>query len=151
MLYKKIQQDFQQAKKKRQGVVVATLRLLIAAVKDKEIELQKRGQLTDEQLLEVVKKEVKNRRESIEAYQKGGRGDLVDKETAELKILSNYLPREISDQQLEKIIGGVIEGQDVSGLHDFGKVMGPVMAKVKGRADGNRVATLVRSKLEQLQ
>lgn len=121
---------------------LSALRMLVAAIRNKEITIRQGGEaeLTDEQVLEVVGGEVKKRKDSIEAYLAGGRRDLADKEASEIKILEKYLPEQMPDDKLEKVVQEVV----ASGADNFGKVMGQVMARVKGRADGGRVGEMVK-------
>jgi len=142
MLLEKIQKDLAEALKSKKEVAVSTLRLLLSEIHNRQIE--KQAELTDEDVVAVIRKGVKQRQEAIEAYQKGSRQDLADKEKQEAEILSNYLPQEITAEELEKITKEVINELGASGPADFGKVMGVVMDKVKGRIDGAKVAEVVK-------
>lgn len=117
---------------------IATLRLLQSALHNKKIELLR--DLEDEEVLDVIRKEAKKRKEAIEAYEKGGREDLRKKEESELKILEKYLPAELSDEELKKIAREVV----LEVGKNFGSVMGKIMGKVGGRADGGRVSNIVK-------
>ncbi|MDD4901228.1 MAG: GatB/YqeY domain-containing protein [Patescibacteria group bacterium] len=141
-LLEKINQDLKQAMKSKDTLTVSTLRMLIAAARNKEISLRQDGkaELSDEQIVEVISSEIKKRRDSVEAYVQGGRQELADKESAEIKILEKYLPAQLSDEELAKAIESVV----AAGAKDFGKVMGQVMAKVKGQADGAKVGEMVK-------
>ena len=143
-LKQKIEEAIVTALKAHQELMVSTLRMLMAGIKNAEIAKQK--ELTDEEVIEVIQKEAKNRRESIGAFKEGGREDLVAKETKELEILSQYLPAQMSQEDLEKIVAEVVD-QLKAKPADFGKVMGAVMARVKGKADGGLVAELVKKSL----
>lgn len=143
----KIQSDLKKAMKAKDEIVVSTLRLLLSEIHNQEIE--KQGKLTDEDIVGAVQKEVKKRQESIEAYQKGKRDDLVEREKKELAVLNKYLPQQLSPEELETTIQSVIKDVGVSGMADFGKVMGPVMAKVKGKADGKVVSEAVKKVLSR--
>lgn len=148
MLKEQIKNDTINAMKEKNEEVVATLRMLGAAMKNREIELKKREEgLTDEEVLEVVSKEAKKRKDAIEAYQKGGRQDLVDKETNELKILETYLPAQLSDEEIEKEVKKAIEELGATSLQDFGKVMSTAMPRLKGKADGAKVSEIVKNLL----
>lgn len=140
-----INAELVEAQKKRDEVVVSTLRMLLAAVKNAQI--AKGGDLTDEEVLEQITKSAKQHSESIDAYQKGGRADLVEKEKAELAVLAKFLPEQLSEDEIGKIVDDVISTTEAKGASDLGRVMGQVMAKVKGKADGNVVSGIVRSKL----
>lgn len=141
----KIQSDLNQALKDKKKTEVSTLRLLLSEIHNQEI--AKQADLTKEDIIKVLQKEVKKRNESIEAYQKGKRDDLVAKEKEELEILNKYLPQQMSSQELETIIQSVIKETDASSISDFGKVMGAVMGRVKGQADGKAVSESVKKAL----
>jgi len=141
----KIQSDLNQALKDKKEVKVSTLRLLLSEIHNQEI--AKQADLTKEDIIKVVQKEVKRRKEAIEAFQKGKRDDLVAKEKEELEILNKYLPQQMSSQELETIIQSVIKETGASGMSDFGKVMGAVMGRVKGQADGKVVSESVKKVL----
>jgi len=144
-LLEQINQDLKQAMLKKEVEILSTLRMLISAIRNKEITLRKDGEaeLSDEQVLEVIASEVKKRRDSIEAYISGGRQELADKENSEIKILEKYLPEQMSDEELEKVVKEVIAAGD----ENFGKVMGQVMVRVKGKADGGKVGEMVKKLL----
>lgn len=146
MLTEKIKEELVEALKARDETRVSTLRFLIAAFNNKFIELQR--ELTDEDALGVITKQVKERKESIAAYTSAGRNDLAQKERAEMDILSKYLPQQLTPEEIEKIIDEVISQTGASGPADFGKVMGAVMGRVKGQSDGNAVSELVKKKLQ---
>jgi len=141
----KIQSDLNQALKDKKKTEVSTLRLLLSEIHNQEI--AKQAELNKEDIIKVVQKEVKRRKEAIEAYQKGKRDDLVAKEKEELEILNKYLPQQLSLQELETIIQAVIKETGASGMSDFGKVMGAVMGRVKGKADGKAVSDSVKKSL----
>jgi len=144
-LLEQINQDLITAMKAKNAEETSALRMLIAAARNKEITLRKDGQaeLSDEQVLEVIASEVKKRRDSAVAYSQGNRQELADKENSEIKILEKYLPEQMSDEELEKIVKEVV----ASGADNFGKVMGQVMARVKGKADGGKVGEIVKKLL----
>ncbi len=140
-LQEELKQAMQAGDKRRVGV----LRLLLAALHNREIE--KGEELTKPEIVSVVKKEAKNRREAIVMYKKGERADLVEKEQAELAILQEFLPEQMEDQALEEIVIKVIEAVQPQGQADFGRVMGRVMEQVGDEAEGSRVAEVVKEKL----
>ena len=148
-LVEKINQDLKQAMRDKQADLLSTLRLLNAAILNKEITLRRGGQaeLNDEQVLEVIASEIKKRQDSIEAYLAGNRQDLADKEKKEMEILQKYLPEQLSDEELEKIVKEIISGMGEITEKDFGKIMGAVMAKVKGKVEGGRVTEMVKMML----
>lgn len=136
-----IQQALKGALKRRQGVEVSTLRLLLSEIKYAEIAQQKPAD--DGKVLDVIAREVKRRRESIEAFRKGNRSDLVEQEEAELAILMSYLPKQISR---EEIVAAAREVMDMIGAKDpsdKGRVMAQLMPQLKGKADGREVSEIV--------
>ncbi len=133
------------AQKNRQEVAVSTLRFLMSSVKNAEIE--KRSELTDDEIGAQIQKDDKRHKESIEAFKKAGRDDLVGKESAELEILQKYLPAQMSSFDVEKIVDDVIAASGASTVADMGKVMGQVMGKVGSGADGGLVSEMVKKKL----
>ena len=149
MLEEQISSDYRQAMRDKNAIKVSTLSFLRSQLKyvmiDKKVE-----KLPDEDVITVIKKQIKQRLDSIEQYQKGGRQDLVDKEQAEMNILKNYLPQEISPQELEKIAVEIIKETKAAGVKDMGKVMKAVMAKAAGRVDNKLVSDVVKAKLSGL-
>ena len=145
MLRDSIANDMREAMKAREQARVATLRMLMAGVKNAEVE--KLHELSDDEVLEVVAREAKRRRESIEAFEKGGRADLVAKETAELAVLESYLPEKLSDEELAALVDQAIGETGASSPKQMGEVMKALMPKIRGRADGAQVSTLVKSRL----
>lgn len=143
-LIERIDADLKHALKKSDKITLSTLRLAKAALKNKEIE--KGAHLSDEEIISVLSSLSKQRRESIEQYAKGGRDDLVSSEKAELAVLQGYLPQQLSEEELEKIIRAAVQEISASGAGDIGKVMKVVMPQVKGRADGK----LVNKKVSEL-
>lgn len=146
MLADQIKSELNIALKEKNETKVSTLRFLISALNNKFIELQR--ELTDEDVLAVIGKQVKERKESIAAYTSAGRTDLAQKEESEMHILSTYLPQQLSSVEVEKVVDEVISQTNASGSADFGKVMGVAMAKLKGQTDGNIVSELVKKKLQ---
>ena len=138
-------QDMKEAMKARDQLKLSTLRLLVSEIKNKEIDAK--GELKDEAILAIIQKAVKQRQDSIAQYEKGGRQDLADKEKAELEILKAYLPEELSQEEILKIIDEAIAATGATSPKEMGKVMREVMPKVKGRADGKMVNELVRKRL----
>ena len=148
-LQPQIEQDFLKALKGGDKFAVDTLRLLKAAVQNKKIEklMAKEDVLLDEEMIALVKSEIKKRKDSIDSYRQGNRNDLADKEEAEIKILEKYLPERLSEDELIEIIKRDIGELGANSPADFGKVMGAVVARVKGRADGQMVARLAKNEL----
>ena len=145
MLRDEIANDMRAAMKAREATRVSTLRMLMAAMKNVQVE---RGhELNDDEVLEVLAREAKRRRESMEAYEHGGRPDLVQKEGAELAVLEEYLPDRLSDRELEVLVDEAIAETGATDPKQMGAVMKVLMPKVKGRADGSVVSGLVRARL----
>jgi hypothetical protein len=145
-LEEKIKEDLNKALKNQQELLVSTLRFLLSEIYNAQTQKQK--DLSDEEIFAVIRRQIKQREEAIPLYQKGGRHDLADKEKEEQRILSNYLPQEISSLDLEKMVSQIIEELGVLGKPEtFGQVMGAVMAKVKGRAEGKQIAEMVKNLL----
>lgn len=144
-LLEKINQDLVGALKAHDENRVSILRFLIAKLHNAKI--AKGQELTDEEITAEIAREAKRHKESIEAYKKGDREDLVKKEEAELVILESYLPEQLSKDDLEKIIDDTIGEIGAKSMADLGRVMGMVMAKLRGKADGGIVSKIVRERL----
>lgn len=154
MFLDKIRQDLDRGVKEKDRDKLRTLRFLLSNIQNLAIEKYPpekgglpAGGLTDEDVISVIQKLVKTHKESIEAFKSGGREDLVKQEEAELALLQKYLPESLSEEEIKKITEEVIRQLTEQGLTDFGKIMGQVMAKVKGRADGATVARIVKEVL----
>jgi len=147
----KIINDLKKAMLGKEEETVAALRLLISALHNKEISLRKKGkaELANEQVVECLKSEVKKRKDSIIAYQQGQRQDLVQKEEKEIEILEKYLPKQMGDKEIEKVVKEVIKSISEASLKNFGQVMGLAMTKVKGRVDGSKVSEIVKKILSE--
>ncbi len=148
-LKEQIGEDIKTAMKTKDKVRLQTVRGIKKAILEKEVELRPKGQesLTEEQEIELLSQQAKQRRDSIEQFKNAGRDDLAEKETQELAIIETYLPEQISDRELESIIDEIIATSGATSVKDLGKVMGPAMKQLKGKADGKKIQTLVRSKL----
>jgi uncharacterized protein YqeY len=136
-----IQEALKGALKQQQRVEVATLRLLLSEIKNAEIAQQKPAD--DNKVLDVITKEVKRRRESIEAFKQGNRSDLVAQEEAELSILMSYLPEQMSRAEIVAAAQQVVDAVGAQGPSDKGKVMSQLMPQLKGKADGKEVSEIV--------
>lgn len=145
-LKEKISGDMKQALKSGDKPRLSTLRLLLSEIRNAEI--AKRRELNDEDVLEVITRELRKRRESIAEFEKAGREDLSSKEKVEARILEEYLPPKLSGQELEEIISRALEESGAKSLQEMGKVMALVMPQIKGRADGKTVNEMVRKALE---
>lgn len=146
-LNEKISADLKAAMIEKKELELITLRMLLAALKNRQIEIGKDVFMTDEKIIEVVQGEIKKRKDSAETYLAGGRADLANKENAEIVILSRYMPEQMSVEELEEIIKEMIVQSGATSMKDFGKVMGVVMGKVKGKADGNQINVIVKKLL----
>jgi uncharacterized protein YqeY len=144
-LREKIEADTKDALKSGAKDKVSTLRMLNAALKNKQID--KRRPLTEEEVLETVRSLIKQRKDSIEQFAKGGRQDLVDKEAAEVVVLEAYLPMQLSREELEAMVRAAITQTGAQGAKDMGKVMKALIPMVGGRADGKLVSELVKNAL----
>jgi len=141
-LQTEIESAMRAAMKARDAVRVSTLRLAMAAAHNRQIELG--HALTDAEVIEVLDRQVKQRRESIELYRQGGRPELADAEEAELAILREFLPEPLTDVELERLARDAVAATGAKGPGDMGRVMGALVPQTKGRADGKAVSELVR-------
>lgn len=162
-LKSKIQEEIKGFLKEGKGINVSVLRMLSAAVSNKEAEkrtkiwklkpelkteeLEKESQLSDEEVLDVISSEIKKRKESIVEFEKGGRKELVDKEKQEAEILQKYLPEQLPEEEVKKLVLEAIAKTGAKEMKDMGKVMAELMPKVKGKADGSLVSKIVKESL----
>ena len=144
-----IMADLKEAMKAKDQDKLRVLRSLKAKMMEKEIEERKGGEaeLTDEQALQVLTKAAKQRKESIDQFEQGGREDLAANERMELGIIDTYLPEMMSEDAVRKIVQDKISAMSATGPQDMGKVMGPLMGQLKGKADGSLVSRLVKEEL----
>jgi uncharacterized protein len=148
-LKEQIGEDIKTAMKAKDKLRLQTVRGIKKAILDKEVELRPQGQdsLTPEQEIELLSQQAKQRRDSIEQFTNAGRDDLVEKESQELAIIETYLPEQVSDEEVAKIIDELIASSGATTMKDLGKVMGPAMKQLKGKADGKKIQELVKSRL----
>ena len=162
-LKKEIQQNLKEALKGREELISSVLRLLSAAILNKEKEkryklskqkpdfnekeLEKESQLTDEETIQVVMSEIKKRKESILQFERGGRRELAKKEKKEIETLKKYMPEQLSEEEIRELVKKTIEEIGVKGVKEMGKVMAEIMPKVKGRAEGGTVTKIVKELL----
>jgi len=146
----KIDKSLTDALKNKDQDRTLTLRSIISQKKQKEIEkrTQDKKNITDDDMILILNKMVKQRRESIELYKQGGRQDLVDKETKELKIIQEYLPEQLSEEEIKKICEQAINNLKASSLKDMGKVMGIIKSKYKGSVDLSIAGKILKDKLK---
>lgn len=144
-------EDIKDAMRAKDKVRLRTLRSLRAALQKKQIDGRDgsgdEAELSEQEVLTVIRKEAKQRKESIEQFKEGGRDDLVAKEQEELNVLEEYLPDPLSDEKLHAIIDDIIDDTGASSMADMGRVMGPAMSKLRGQVDGGRVQQIVKEKL----
>ncbi|MFA6594090.1 MAG: GatB/YqeY domain-containing protein [Candidatus Buchananbacteria bacterium] len=149
MLDQQINEAFLTAYKAKNESLVSTLRLLKSAIANKKIEklIPKEEPLSDEDVLAVLKSEVKKRQDSIVSYKQGNREELAAKEQAEIDLIAKFLPEQLSEDQVRELVKKVIAEQGNPGPAGFGKIMGAVMAAAKGAADGTVVSRIVKEEL----
>ncbi len=147
--YQKILDDIKTAMKQKEQHRLDVLRSLKSAIFEKEVSERKDGkaELSDEDVVNVIMKAAKQRKDSIQQYREAGRDDLADNEEKELKIIESYLPEMMSEDDIKQIVQEAIDSTGASGPQDMGKVMGQVMPKVKGKADGAQVNRIVKELL----
>jgi uncharacterized protein YqeY len=145
-LQEQIANDLKSAMKEKDEIKTAVLRQIKAAVKNLEIKQMK--PMTDEDTLGVIFSIAKSHNESIESFKKGNREDLVAQEEKELGIIKKYLPEQLSDDEIREIVKQAVALTGAAAAKDMGKVMGAVMPKVKGKADGNKINAIVREFLK---
>ena len=142
-----IYQDLTEAMKARDEVKTSTLRMLKSSIMKFEVSGKEKAEASDEDVLVVLKREAKQRKDSIEQFENGGRADLADPEKAELAVLEKYLPEMMGEDQVREIVEATVAEVGASGPGDMGKVMGAVMGKLKGQADGTMVKEVVQKVL----
>ena len=141
----RITEDMKTAMRAGQKERLATIRLILSAVKQREVD--ERIQLDDSQVLAAIEKMIKQRKEAITQFEAGGRADLVAKETAEIAILQTYLPAQMPDADIDGLIAEAIASTGAASIKDMGKVMAAVKAKAQGRADMGAVSARIKQKL----
>ena len=142
-----IQADLTTAMKARDAERVATLRMVVAAIRTARVAAGSTGEVSDAQTLELLAKEAKSRTEAAEVYAEAGRAELADKELRELEVIRGYLPAQMDDAELQAVVDAAIADSGAAGPADLGRVMSAVMPQVKGRADGKAVNAMVRQRL----
>ncbi len=145
-----ISDDLKNALKSGDSFKTGTLRLLLSTLHNKEIEKRSKSgesELSEEETIEVLMKELKKRKEAAEIYLKGGRRDLADKEVKEAEIIKIYLPEQLSEAEIEKIMLKAIEKTGAKTIKDFGRTMAKAMKELKGKADASKVSEIIKKKL----
>ncbi|MCU7935559.1 MAG: GatB/YqeY domain-containing protein [Candidatus Thiodiazotropha sp. (ex Dulcina madagascariensis)] len=145
MLKDRILEDVKRAMKAKEKARLGTLRLITAAIKQREVD--ERTELDDTQVLSILEKMIKQRRDSISQYESAGRQELADQEKREIAIIETYLPEGLSDQEIAALIESAIGETGAAGIRDMGKVMGILKPQMQGRADMGKVSGLVKQKL----
>lgn len=151
-LKEKIMADLKEAMKAKNSEKTMVLRSLKAKILEKEISERKDGEsvLSEEQVIDVLLKAAKQRKESIDQFTKGDRPDLVEKEEMELSIIENYLPKMMSEEEVLVEVKSQIEKMGATSMADMGKVMGSLMGKLKGKAEGSTISKVVKEELSKL-
>lgn len=143
----RLQSDLTDAIRERDGVRSSTLRMVLTAVSNAEVAGKEHRDLTDDEVMAVVVKEAKKRREAADAFIGAGRTELAEKEHAELACLEGYLPKQLSDEEIDAVVAEAVAATGASGMKDMGKVMGVVKPKIGDQAEGGRVAAAVKKAL----
>lgn len=146
-MLKDLSEEIKKAMRSGDRLRVSVLRLLSATIRNREIERGKDYRLSESEILEVVVGAVKQRRESIEGFERGGRDDLVHNEQEELKVLQEYLPPQMTQEELDAVIREVIQSTEASSLKDMGRVMKTLIPQIRGRADSGQVSQKVKQLL----
>ena len=149
-LVQKIQQDLMAAMKSREELKLAVLRMLKSSIQLAQTEKSKDAELSDEDVFGLIRRAIKQRKEAAELYDKGGASDRATRELDEAKVLESYLPAQMSDEDITKLVADVAKQVGASGPRDMGKMMGKVMGAAKGLADGNKVKAAVQKYLASL-
>ena len=148
-LKQKLQSDLNDAIKSRNTLVAETIRMVLAAITNEEVAGKEKKELSDAEVITVLTREAKKRREAAEAFEQGGRADKAATERAEGEVIAGYLPEQLSEAEIKKLIEETIAAVGASGPADMGKVMGALKAKVAGKADGTMVSSLVKAALNK--
>ena len=146
MLEEKILNDFKESMKNKDKLKTSTLSLLRSQLKNVAIQ-QKEDKLEDNCVIDVIRKQIKQRKDSIEKFESANRQDLADKEKQELEILKSYMPPELSAEELEKVVGEIIVEIEAKDMKDMGRVMKEAKSKTEGRVDNKALSEIVRKKL----
>lgn len=150
MLRSQLNDALKVALKQKDQTSTSTLRLILAALKDRDIAARGRGQtegIEEPEILEMLQKMIKQREDSMEAYEKGGRPDLVEKERAEIEVIKRFMPQPLSESEAEQAIDGLIAELDAGSIKDMGRVMGVLKERYPGRMDFGQASRMVKQKL----
>jgi uncharacterized protein YqeY len=146
-LKEQIKNDLKDSMKSGDNITRGVLRMLFSDIKN--LEINEKKEIEGEKVVEIIKRNIKSRKDSIEQYTKGNREDLADQEKIELKILEKYMPEQMSEDEIRKIVFNTIKKSEAPSASDFGKIMGLVMKEIGSKADGNLVGKVVKKELEK--
>ncbi len=152
MLRDELNQTLKESMRAKDQQALATVRLILAALKDRDIQARSDGQgdgIGDEEILDMLTKMVRQRREAITLYEKGNRQDLVEKEQREIEVIQRFLPKQLSDSELETAVLQVVAELEAGSVKDIGRVMGVLKQRYAGRMDFGKASTIVKAKLSQ--
>lgn len=141
----RLTQDMKDAMKSKQKDRLAVIRMLLAAIKQREVD--ERIEVDDTILLTILDKQVKQRRESAKVYHEAGRTELAEKEEAEITVIQSYLPKALTEEEINQLIDSVIESSGAQSMQDMGKVMGILKPQVQGKADMGQISQLIKKRL----
>ncbi|WP_106497105.1 GatB/YqeY domain-containing protein [Lentibacillus sp. Marseille-P4043] len=145
-LLEQLNQEMKQAMKQKDKEKLSVVRMVKASLQNETIKLGKE-QLSEDEELTILSRELKQRKDSLQEFKSAGRDDLVKKLEIEINILQEYMPKQLSDDELEAIVQSTIQEVNATSMHEMGKVMGAIMPKVKGKADGSKINMLVKKHL----
>lgn len=150
MLRVRLNDDLKEALKAKEKLAVATLRLILAALKDRDIAARGKGNcdgISDDEILELLQKMIRQRHDSIEAYEKAGRQDLVEREAGEIEVINRFLPKQLDEAEVETAVEAAIEEIAASSIKDMGKVIGSLKQQYAGRMDFGKASQMVKQRL----
>ncbi len=152
-LKQKIQEAVKESLKSKDEITLGTLRMLLAAVyvkeKDKKYKLEGDAELSEEEIIEIITSEIKKRRDAIALYEQGNRPELAEREKNEILVLQKYLPEQLSEEEIKKMVAESIEKINAKEMKDMGKVMADLNPKIKGKAEGSVVSKIVKELLSK--
>lgn len=150
MLRDRLNEELKRALKAKEKLAVSTLRLILAALKDRDLDARSKGNcdgVSEEGILELLQKMIKQRRDSIEAYEKGGRQDLVDREEGEIQVIKRFLPKELDESEVASAVEETITELAASSIKDMGKVIGTLKQRYAGRMDFAKASQIAKQRL----
>lgn len=141
-LKERLAEDIKTAMREKNNDLKSVVTLIRSAIKQREVD--ERVELADDDIIDLISKQLKQRKDALSDFEKAGREDLISQTNTEIEILCSYLPQQLSDEELEKIVANVIANVGAQSMKDMGKIMGKVMPEVKGQADGKRIKEAVK-------